>query len=70
MHIRTREDMLAARDALRNQGLVFVTPEADEITRWKARSEQAIEILLEEGAVSREGVERVRALLREYRERR
>ena len=47
-----RSDNQAAKAALQNQGITFVTPDPGEIERWKSISDQSIEEMVETGVIS------------------
>ena len=63
-----RSDNLHAVQALKNEGFVFVTPEAREIEHWRQLADKSIEHLIERGALTREGVDLVRHYLQDYRD--
>ena len=56
-----------AAEALQKQGIVFVKPEDEEIALWRRLADQAIERLIDKGALSRDGVQLVRRQLCNYR---
>ena len=62
-----REDNEAAREALRNQGIVFVEPDAAELQRWRSISAESIEKMIDGGLISREIVNRVNEFLQRFR---
>lgn len=62
-----RDDNEAAREALQNQGIVFVEPDAAELQRWKSISDQSIERMVENGLISSEIVIRVKGFLQNFR---
>ena len=62
-----REDNQAAKIALQNQGITFVTPNPGEIEQWRRASEQSINQMLENGIISAEVVGQVRSHLQTYR---
>ena len=64
----TRRDNLRAGEMLKDLGMEFVSPDKQELELWKKLSAQSIERLIEKGAVSREGVERITGILQAYRE--
>lgn len=64
----TRSGNRRAAKALQNQGIEFVTPDEQEIARWRRLADDSIERLIDKGALTREGVELVRRHLRDYRE--
>jgi len=63
-----RDDNEAAREALQNQGIVFVEPDAAELQRWKSISDQSIERMVENGLISGDIVSRVRGYLQNFRD--
>ena len=62
-----REDNIAARAALENQGITFVSPDAAELERWRSIADASIVDMVENGSVPREMVDQLRGHLREYR---
>jgi len=63
----TRRGNLQAIQALKNEGFVFVTPEAREIEHWRQLANESIEHLIAKGALTRDGVDLVRHYLQDYR---
>jgi len=61
-----RSDNQAAKAALKNQGITFVTPDPGEIERWKSISDQSIEEMVETGVISSENVDQVRGHLQSF----
>jgi TRAP-type C4-dicarboxylate transport system substrate-binding protein len=61
-----RSDNQAAKAALQNQGITFVTPDPGEIERWKSISDQSIEEMVETGVISSENVDQVRGHLQSF----
>jgi len=61
-----RSDNQAAKAALKNQGITFVTPDPGEIERWKSIADQSIEEMVETGVVSSENVDQVRGHLQSF----
>jgi len=61
-----RSDNQAAKAALKNQGITFVTPDPGEIERWKSISDQSIEEMIETGVISSEIVDQVRGHLQSF----
>ena len=61
-----RSDNQAAKAALQNQGITFVTPDPGEIERWKSISDQSIEEMIETGVISSEIVDQVRGHLQSF----
>lgn len=64
---RSREENLAAFEAVRKQGLALVKPSAEELAEWRRYSDRAIAELVEEGEISQQMLDRLRALLAGYR---
>ncbi|TNF86537.1 MAG: TRAP transporter substrate-binding protein DctP [Gammaproteobacteria bacterium] len=62
-----REDNEAAKIALQNQGITFVTPNPGEVEQWRKVSEQSINQMLENGTISADVVGQVRSHLQTYR---
>ncbi len=63
-----RSDNQAAKTALQNQGITFVTPEPGEVERWRSISNQSIEEMVKSGVVSSEIVDQVRGHLQSFRD--
>jgi len=61
-----RSDNQAAKTALQNQGITFVTPEPGEVERWRSISNQSIEEMVKSGVVSSEIVDQVREHLQSF----
>ncbi len=61
-----RSDNQAAKAALQNQGITFVTPDPGEIERWKSISDQSIEEMVEIGVISSEIVDQVKGHLQSF----
>ncbi len=61
-----RSDNQAAKAALKQQGITFVTPNPGEAERWKSISDQAIEEMVESGVISKEIVGQVRGHLQSF----
>lgn len=62
-----RRDNEAAKAALEQQGIKFVSPDAEELARWKALSAIAIEKMVQEGVISGEIVDQVNTHLINFR---
>jgi TRAP-type C4-dicarboxylate transport system substrate-binding protein len=62
-----RGDNEAAKAALEQQGIKFVSPTAEELARWKALSARAIDKMVREGVISGEIVDQVKAQLNSFR---
>ncbi|WDP90619.1 MAG: TRAP transporter substrate-binding protein DctP [Desulfobacter sp.] len=63
---QNREDDAKAIDALKKQGIKFITPGEDLLKEWQLRAETASENMVSSGALPKEAVERLDALLSEY----
>jgi len=64
-----RVDNEAAKSALQQQGINFVTPKSGEIERWREISDKSIDEMVESGVISPTVVEQVRNHLREFRDK-
>jgi TRAP-type C4-dicarboxylate transport system substrate-binding protein len=62
-----RSDNEAAMQALQQQGIKFVSPDAEELARWKALSARAIDKMVREGVISGEIVDQVKTQLNSFR---
>ena len=69
MDTLNRADEQAAKAALANQGITFVTPKPGEIERWREISDQSIDAMIAEGVISSEVVAQVRGFLQDFRNR-
>jgi TRAP-type C4-dicarboxylate transport system substrate-binding protein len=67
MDKQNRDDNQAAKEALANQGITFVTPKPGEAERWRKISNQSIDEMITDGIVSREVVGQVRGHLKSFR---
>ncbi len=66
---QNRLDNEAAKNALRNQGITFVSPDPGEVEQWRSVSEKSIDSMLDNGVISAEVVGQVRQHLRNFRNR-
>ena len=62
-----RIDNEAARDALQQQGISFVTPAPGEVERWREIADRSVDEMMESGIISRSIVDQVRGYLQSYR---
>ena len=62
-----RADNAAAKTALQNQGITFVTPEPGEVEQWRSISDQSVDEMLERGVISTDVVKQVRSHLQSFR---
>ncbi len=65
-----RDDNQAAKAALKNQGITFVSPDPGEVDRWKSISNRSIEEMVTSGMISGELVGRVKGHLQSFRDNR
>ena len=63
-----RADNTAAKTALQNQGITFVTPEAEEVERWRSVSQQSVNEMIDNGVISADIVGQVRNHLQSFRD--
>lgn len=63
----TRTSNVKAAEALKQQGIEFIKPEAEEIARWRVLADQSIENLIAGGAITRPMVDKVKTILSNYR---
>ncbi len=66
---RTRTDTEQAREALRRQGVTFVTPTPETEARWEEVAAEATELLIQRQNYDRDLLAELRRLLDEYRAR-
>lgn len=57
----------AAKTALQQHGISFVSPNPGEVERWREIADNSVDEMLEAGLISRSVVEQIRSLLQEYR---
>ncbi len=62
-----RADNEAAKAALKNQGITFISPEPEELELWQAIADQSVEFMIEDGAISGEIVGLIRLHLEDFR---
>jgi TRAP-type C4-dicarboxylate transport system substrate-binding protein len=62
-----RQDNVKAREALRTQGIRFVKPDADALKQWYDNAALIPERLVQTGKLSREMVNTLESLLKDYR---
>ena len=67
LDVLNRSDNLAAKAALKQQGITFVTPDPGEVERWKSISDGAIDEMVASGIISAEVVSQVREYLQNFR---
>lgn len=64
---QNRLDNIKAIEALKNQGVQFLSPSADEHHRWLTISAQSSDILIRNGLLPPDAVQMMNTLLQEYR---
>ena len=62
-----REDNIKAMEVLRKQGIEFITPDAQALKKWYTDAAEVPEQLIRAGKLSREMVDTLENLLKEYR---
>ena len=67
LDVVNRSDNLAAKAAVKQQGITFVTPDPGEVERWKSISDAAIDEMVASGIISAEIVSQVREYLQSFR---
>jgi TRAP-type C4-dicarboxylate transport system substrate-binding protein len=67
LDVLNRSDNLAAKAALKQQGITFVTPDPGEVERWKSIAGDAIDEMAASGTISVEIVNQVRGYLQSFR---
>jgi len=66
MDVINRADNKSAAEALRNQGIKFVSPSEEERMRWKELSAESIEGMIQSGRVSRAMYDEVKRHLKDF----
>ncbi len=69
LDLKNRLDNQAAKQALQQQGIEFVTPKPGEVERWASISEKSVEEMTESGVISKQIVEQVKGYLKSFRDR-
>ncbi len=64
----SRASNKAAKDALQNQGISFVSPQPEEVERWRNISAHSIDEMVEKGVISSVVVGQVRQYLQDFRD--
>ena len=64
-----RVDNQAAKEALKQQGIEFVSPKPGQLEQWRALSEQSIDDMVESGVMPADIVEQVRGHLKDFRDK-
>ena len=62
-----RADNAAAKKALQNQGITFVTPKPGEVEQWREISEKSVDEMLDKEIISADIVNQVRDHLKALR---
>jgi TRAP-type C4-dicarboxylate transport system substrate-binding protein len=62
-----RQDNVKAKEALRKQGIEFVKPDAEALKKWYDNAAEIPERLVQAGKLSREMVNTLESLLKDYR---
>ena len=63
----SREENVAAYDAIQQQGLQVINPSDEQMVSWRDYADQATVTLVEAGEVSQQMLERLETLLQEFR---
>ena len=63
----SREDNIAAYEAIQNQGLSLVQPSAEELKEWRSYADKATSQLVKEGEISQAMLDHLQRLLDEVR---
>ncbi len=64
---KNREDNAKAVEALKTQGIEFITPSKDQMDQWLVSAANASQKMIEAGDLPKEPADKVEALLKEYR---
>ena len=64
---QSRKDNEGALEALKSQGIQFIHPPPDDLTKWRALIHETVNQMAEQGVYSPQMLENVRRHLREYR---
>lgn len=62
-----KQNNIAAMHALKNQGVTFVKPSAEQIQEWKTMTNVATQKLIDSGKLDKKAVDRINKLLTQYR---
>ncbi|HID48072.1 MAG TPA: C4-dicarboxylate ABC transporter [Chromatiales bacterium] len=68
--ISNMRDNRNALEALKNQGITFIDPTPDELQVWRERANQATQLILKDGVISRDIYREITHLLEDYRKTR
>jgi len=68
LDVLNRSDNLAAKAALKVQGIIFVTHDPGEVERWKSIANDAIDEMTASGTIPAEIVSQVRGYLQSFRD--
>lgn len=63
----SREENLRAYDAIQQQGLNLVSPSDTQLAEWRSYADRAVDQLVADGEITRAMLDRLQALLTEYR---
>jgi TRAP-type C4-dicarboxylate transport system substrate-binding protein len=64
---QNKKDNIAAMQALRNQGITFVKPSAEQLAEWKTMTNVATQRLVDSGKLNKKAVEKINKLIKQYR---
>lgn len=64
---QNKKDNIAAMQALKNQGISFIKPSAEQVAEWKTMTNVATQKLIDSGQLSKEAVDRINNLITQYR---